>query len=120
MAALEQLEALSKKLGRLKGVDKLYTEARKAKIDVTKKQVQDFVSGISQKQVLTQSQPPLGKSATSTIENKGSRWQVDLLQFRFSGQDDEETDDETDESKKRYSLAHQCLRPEAAWGCSRR
>ena len=104
MAALEQLEALSKKLGRLKGVDKLYTEALKAKMNVTKKQVQDFVAGIGQKQILTQSQPSLGKSATSTIENKGSRWQVDLLQFRFSGQDDEETDDEADESKKRYCL----------------
>ena len=32
------LEELSKKLGRLKGVDKLYKEARKAGIDVTKKQ----------------------------------------------------------------------------------
>ena len=70
---MEQLEALSKKLGRLKGADKLYTEARKAKIDVTQAQVQDFVSGIGQKQLLAQSQPSLGKSATSTIDKKGSR-----------------------------------------------
>ena len=96
---MEALEALSKRLGRLKGVDKLYTEARKAKIDVTKAQVKDFVSGIGQKQVLSQSQPSLGKTAVATIENKGSRWMMDLLQFRFSGQDDEETDDEGDESK---------------------
>ena len=94
---MEQLEALSRKLGRLKGVDKWFTQARNAKIDVTKQQFKDFVSGIGQKQVLSQSQPFLGNSATSTIENKGSRWQVDLLQFRFSGQD-EETDDE-DEDK---------------------
>ena len=101
---MEQLEALSKRLGRLKGVDKLYAEARKAKIDVTKSQVKDFVGGVGQKQVLAQSQPSLGKTAVATIENKGSRWMLDLLQFRFSGQDDEETDDEGDESKKRYCL----------------
>ena len=70
---MEELEALSKKLGRLKGVDKLYTEARKAKIDVTKAQVKDFVAGIGQNQVLSQSQPSLGTSTTSTIDNKGSR-----------------------------------------------
>ena len=58
---------------------------------------------LDQKQVLPQSQPSLGESATSTIENTNSKWQVDLLQFAFSGQDDEETDAD-DETKKRYAL----------------
>ena len=48
---MDELEDLSKKLGRLKGATALYKEARKAGIDVTKKGVKDFVEGISQKQV---------------------------------------------------------------------
>ena len=52
---MDALEDLSKKLGRLKGVEKLYKEARKEKINVTKAQVKDFVQGIGQKQVLAQS-----------------------------------------------------------------
>ena len=100
---MDQLEDLSKKLGRLKGVEKLYKEARKKGINVTKAQVKDFVEGIGQKQVLAQSQPSLGKSATSSIAKEGSRWMTDLVQFRFS-QQDEETDEEDDEEKKRYAL----------------
>ena len=84
---MDELETLSKKLGRLKGAAALYKEAKKAGIDVTQAQVKDFVSGIGQKQVLSQSQPSLGKSATSTIEGDGSMWQADLIQFRFSAQD---------------------------------
>ena len=53
--------------------DNFYYLDTNNKIDVIKKQVQYFISGISQKQVLAQSQPSLGKSAVATIENKGSR-----------------------------------------------
>ena len=98
-----ELEDLSKKVGRLKGVHKLYQEARKKGIDVTKAQVKDFVEGIGQKQVLSQSQPSLGQSATTTIAKEGSRFQCDLLQIRFSAQE-AETDEEDDEEKKRYAL----------------
>lgn len=97
------LEDLSKKIGRLKGVDKLYKEARKAGIDVTKKQVSDFVAGVGQKQVLAPGPPSLGKSATTSIAKEGSRFQIDLIQFRFSSQD-AETDEEEDEEKKRYGM----------------
>ena len=100
---MDALEELSKRIGRLKGVDKLWKEAKKAGIDVTKAQVKDFVEGIGQKQVLAQSQPSLGKSATTSIAKEGSRFQVDLIQFRFS-QQEEDTDDEEDEETKRYAL----------------
>ena len=97
------LEDLSKKLGRLKGVDKLYKEARKSGIDVTKKQVSDFVAGVGQKQVLAPGPPSLGKSATTSIAEEGSRFQIDLIQFRFSSQE-ADTDEEEDEEKKRYAM----------------
>ena len=58
---MDELENLSKKLGRLKGVDKLYAEARKAGIPVSKAQVKDYVAGIGQKQALAQSQPRSGQ-----------------------------------------------------------
>ena len=98
-----QLEDLSKKVGRLKGVDKLYKEARKKGINVTKAQVKDFVEGIGQKQVLAQSQPSLGQSATTTISKEGSRFQIDLLQIRFSAQEADSDEDE-DEDKQRYAM----------------
>ena len=98
-----ELEDLSKKVGRLKGAQKLYQEARKKGIDATTTQVKDFVEGIGQKQVLSQSQPSIGKSATTTISKEGSRFQCDLLQIRFSAQE-AETDEENDEEKKRYAL----------------
>ena len=97
-----QLEDLSKKVGRLKGVDKLYKEARKAGINATKAQVKDFVEGIGQKQVLAQSQPSLGQSATTTISKEGSRFQIDLLQIRFSAQ--EADSDEDEDEKQRYAM----------------
>ena len=100
---MDQLEDLSKKLGRLKGVDKLYAEARKKGIDVSKAQVKDFVAGIGQKQVLSQSQPSLGKSATSAIANEGSRYQIDLIQFRFSSQEPD-SDEEESEETQRYAM----------------
>ena len=100
---MDQLEDLSKKLGRLKGVDKLYAEARKKGIDVSKAQVKDFVAGIGPKQVISQSQPSLGKSATSAIANEGSRYQIDLIQFRFSAQE-ADSDEEEDEEKQRYGM----------------
>jgi transposase InsO family protein len=87
---MEALEALSKKLGRGKGAQALYKEARKAGIDVTRTQVQDFVANIGSKQVMTQSQPSLGKSATASAANEGSRWQADLVQFRGSLQAEED------------------------------
>jgi len=98
-----ELEDLSKRLGRLKGVDKLYAEARKKGIDVSKAQVKDFVAGIGQKQVLSQSQPSLGKSATSAIANEGSRYQIDLIQFRFSAQE-ADSDEEESEETQRYAM----------------
>ena len=100
---MDELEDLSKKLGRLKGVDKLYKEARKAGINVTKAQVKDYVAGIGQKQVLSQSQPSLGKSATSAIANEGSRFQIDLIQFRFSSQEPD-SDEEESEETQRYAM----------------
>ncbi len=100
---MDELEDLSKKLGRLKGVDKLYKQARKEGIPVTKAQVRDFVQGIGQKQVLAQSQPSLGKSATTSIAKEGSRFQADLLQIRFSAQE-ADSGEEEDEEKKRYAL----------------
>ena len=101
---MDALEDLSKKLGRLKGATALWKEARKAGINVTKAQTKDFVEGIGQKQVLAQSQPSLGKSATSSIAKEGSRWMTDLVQFRFSQQDEETDEEEEDEGKQRYAL----------------
>ncbi len=43
---MEDLEALSKKLGRLKGATALHKEARKEGIPVTLAQVKDFVTAI--------------------------------------------------------------------------
>ena len=100
---MQALEELSKKVGRTKGVDKLYKEARKKGIDVTKAQVKDFVEGIGSKQILTKSQPSLGKSATTSIAKNGSKWQADLIQFRFSAQE-ADSDEEDDEETKRYAL----------------
>ena len=100
---MEALEALSKKLGRLKGAAALHKQARKEGIPVTLAQVKDFVAAIGSKQLLSAGPASLGKSATSAIEGEGSRWQADLVQFRFSAQD-EETDEEADEDKKRYAL----------------
>ncbi len=100
---MDALEDLSKKLGRLKGVDKLYAEARKAGIPVSRTQVKDFVAGIGQKQVLSQSQPSLGKSATAAIANEGSRFQIDLIQFRFSSQQ-QDSDEEESEETQRYGM----------------
>jgi len=99
---MDALEELSRKVGRLKGVDKLWKEAKKAGINVTRAQVKDFVEGIGQKQVLAQSQPSLGKSATTSIAKEGSRFQIDLIQFRFSQQ--EEDSDEEDDAPQRYAL----------------
>ena len=76
---MDQLEALSKKLGRLKGAAALFREARKEGIPVTAAQVKDYVAAVPQKQLLAQSQPSLGKSATSAIKEEGSRWQADLV-----------------------------------------
>ena len=100
---LEALERLSQKLGRLKGATALWREAKKAGINVTQKQVKDFVEGIGQKQVLSQSQPSLGKSATSAIANEGSRYQIDLIQFRFSAPE-ADTDEEESEETQRYGM----------------
>jgi len=99
---MEDLEALSKKLGRLKGAAALHKQARKEGIPVTLAQVTDFVASIGSKQLLAPGQPSLGKSATSRLEKEGSRWQADLVQFRFSAQDAET--DEEGEDKKRYAL----------------
>ena len=104
---MDELEDLSKKLGRLKGVDKLYKEARKAGINVTQKQVKDFVEGIGQKQVLSQSQPSLGKSATSAIANEGSRFQIDLIQFRFSSQQPDSDEEDSDETQHEHEGVYQ-------------
>ena len=99
---MEDLESLSKKLGRLKGAAALHKQARKEGIPVTLAQVKDFVAAIGSKQLLAPGQPSLGKSATSRLEKEGSRWQADLVQFRFSAQDAET--DEEGEDKKRYAL----------------
>ena len=100
---MDALEDLSKKLGRLKGVEKLYQEARKAGINASKAQVKDYVAGNCQKQVLAQSQPSLGKSATAAIANEGSRFQIDLIQFRFSSQQ-QDSDEEESEETQRYGM----------------
>ena len=91
---MDQSKDLSKKLGRLKGVDKLLKEAKKTGINVSKAQVKDFVEGIGPKQLLMQSQPSLGTSTTSAIEKEGSRWQADLIQIRFSSQEPDSDEEE--------------------------
>ena len=70
---MDALDILSKKLGRLKGAAALHQQARKEGIPVTLAQVKDFVAAVPQKQLLAQSQPSLGKSATSRIEGEGSQ-----------------------------------------------
>ena len=102
---MDQLEALSKKLGRLKGATALYREARKAGIDVTRDQVKDVVEAIGTKQVLAPGPSSLGKSATSAEHNEGSRWQCDLVQFRGSLQEEQdEKKEEGDDGVKHYML----------------
>ena len=100
---MDALERLSKELGRLVGATALWKEARKRGIAVSKDDVKAFVEKISTKQVLAPGPESLGKSATTSASAEGSRWQSDLIQYRFSA-DDEDEDDVEDETKKRYAV----------------
>ena len=62
----QELEKLSKSLGRLLGATALWREARKKGINVSKSDVKAFVEKISSKQVLAPGPASLGKSATTT------------------------------------------------------
>ncbi len=79
-----QLDKLSKKLGRLLGATALWKEAKKRGFNVSKADVQAFVERISTKQVLAPGPESAGKSATTSATGEGSRWQADLVQYRFS------------------------------------
>ena len=96
-----QLDKLSKRLGRLLGATALWKEAKKRGIEVSKADVQAFVERISTKQVLASGPESAGKSATTSAAAEGSRWQADLVQYRFSA--DADSDDEDDTAKK-YAL----------------
>ena len=104
-----RIEKLSKELGRTIGATALFREAKKRGVDVTRTDIKSFVDRISAKQLLAPGPPSAGKTATTSIAKEGSRWQADLIQYRFSA--DDETDDEEEESgdddgsnAKKYAL----------------
>ncbi len=97
------MEDLSKELGRLVGATALWREARKRGIGVSRADVKAFVEKISAKQILAPGPESLGKSATTSAAGEGSRWQSDLIQYRFSADDESDEEEETDE-KKRYAV----------------
>jgi len=70
----DALRALSENLGN-PGVDALFTATRRRNIDVSRKQVQEFVRAKSEKQFLGAPQKAAGK----TISEDNNRWQMDLI-----------------------------------------
>jgi transposase InsO family protein len=70
----DDLRALSESLGN-PGAEALYTAAKRRKLAVSKKQVQEFVKAKSEKQVLGAPQRAAGK----TISEDNNRWQMDLI-----------------------------------------
>ena len=90
-----ELEKLSKRVGRLTGVEKLWTAARKKGLDqqgLTKQQVKDFVAAQGPKQRIgrTQGAPAEGKSAAPGPKGNKARIQIDLIQFARSSQQNDE------------------------------
>ena len=71
---MEALKRLSADLGN-PGAAALYTAARRKNLDITRKQVQDFVKSNSTKQVLGAPQRAEGK----TISENDNRWMMDLV-----------------------------------------
>ena len=96
-----QLDKLSKKLGRLVGATALRKEAKKRGLQISKADVQAFVERISTKQVLAPGPESAGNSATTSATGEGSRWQADLVQYRFSADADADSDD--DDTAKKYA-----------------
>jgi transposase InsO family protein len=70
----DELRALSESLGN-PGAEALYTAAKRKKLAVTKKQVQEFVRAKSEKQVLGAPQRAAGKS----VSEDDNRWMMDLI-----------------------------------------
>ena len=98
-ATANRVEKLSKELGRVVGATALWREARKRGIDVSKADIKAFVDKISAKQILAPGPASAGKTATTSIAREGSRWQADLIQYRFSADDEDD-----DEDSKKYAL----------------
>ena len=101
-ATANRIEKLSKELGRTIGATALFREAKKRGVDVTRTDIKSFVDRISAKQILAPGPPSAGKTATTSIAKEGSRWQADLIQYRFSA------DDETDEDEKAHDQGEVC------------
>ncbi len=71
---IDDLRALSQSLGN-PGAEALYTAAKRRKLAVSKKDVQEFVKTKSEKQVLGAPQRAAGKS----ISENDNRWMMDLI-----------------------------------------
>jgi len=71
---LVELRRLSESLGN-PGAAALYTAAKRAKLDVSKKQVDELVKNKTEKQVLGPPQRATGK----TISEEDNRMQMDLI-----------------------------------------
>ncbi len=74
----DQVNALSDRLGN-PGVAKLFAAAKKANINVSRKQVTEFVGRQGQRQVFMPVQPSKGKSASEGVD---ARFQLDLIDFK--------------------------------------
>lgn len=98
-ATANRVEKLSKELGRVVGATALWREARKRGIEVSKTDIKSFVERISAKQILAPGPASAGQTATTSIAKEGSRWQADLIQYRFSADDEDD-----DEDSKKYAL----------------
>ncbi len=79
---------------------------KKRGLQISKADVQAFVERNSTKQVLAPGPESAGKSATTSAGGEGSRWQADLVQYRFAA-DDEDSDDEDDTATKICTRDHQ-------------
>ena len=71
---LTELRRLSESLGN-PGAAALFVAAKRAKLNVSKKQVDELVKGKAEKQVLGAPQRATGK----TISEDDNRWQMDLI-----------------------------------------
>ena len=72
------LQELSDKLGK-PGALKLFLAAKKQGLDVTKKQVEEFVKSQGERQVFQRLQRSQGKTIAG---DTGDRWQMDLIDLK--------------------------------------
>ena len=72
---IKKLQELSLKLGN-PGVDKLFIEAKRSGLGVSKKQVKTFLSRLGERQIFQAIQPSKGKAASEDID---ARFQMDLI-----------------------------------------